>query len=289
MFRIFTLQPGDAAPFNHLTFPLYRPLLNSADPAITRIGATCGEAPAGLALANRENVLSLAVGKAHRNRGLATSLLAALENALINQGMQYAWLTYMGDVSSATALERVLEKSGWQTPRPRMVVCRSTIQRLVEGPWVRRHARFTATPWKDVPPDALDALRVRADYPSELSPFLEEEKIEKINSIALLVYGEIAGWMITHRVNPTTIRYTKLYMRDAHRRLGFALVAESLARHADSHLAIEAPNCCMDYQADNRSMSNFVQRHLGSTLTSVTITKGSVKRLWENQRSVLSD
>jgi hypothetical protein len=170
-----------------------------------------------------------------------------------------------------------------------MVVCRSTIQRLIEGPWVRRHARFAGTPWKDLAAESLDELRARTDYPLELSPFTEEEKIEKINSIALVVDGVIAGWMITHRIAPDTIRYTKLYMRDAHKRLGFALAAEAVVRHADTHLAFEAPNCSMDYQADNRSMSNFVQRHLGPNLLSATVTKGSMKRLWENQRSVFQD
>jgi len=289
MFRIFTLRPEEAAPFARFTFPLYRPVLTSREAGITRIAAMDDDEPAGLVLANRENMLSLAVGKAFRNRGLATSLLSSLEKALATAGMSYAWLTYMGDAASTPALERVLQKCGWDLPRPRMVVCRSTIQRLVEGAWVRRHARFAGTPWGEVPAEAMNLLRAQSDYPPELSPFLEEEKIEKVNSVALLTGGVITGWMITHRINPSTIRYTKLYMRDAQRRLGFALAAEALVRHADSHLAFEAPNCSMDYQADNRPMSNFVQRHLGATLTSATVTKGSVKRLWQNQRSVPSD
>lgn len=289
MFRIFTLAAGETAGFEHLTFPLYRPLLRSTDAGVLRVAADCGSAGAGLALANNENVLSVAVSKAFRNQGLGTSLLSHLERVMAAAGMQYAWLTYMSDSPSTPALERILQKNEWHSPVQRMVVCRSTIQKLVEGAWVRRHARYVGTPWKEVPTAALDALRAADDYPQELSPFTEDHAIEKTNSIALMTDDGIGGWMITHRIAPDTVRYTKLYVREAQRRLGFALVAEALARHADSPLALEAPNCSMDYKADNRAMSNFVHRHLGPTLVSVTVTKGSMKRLWENQRSVFED
>jgi GNAT superfamily N-acetyltransferase len=279
-------EPGQLA----LTFPAFRELARSGD--AVSLCAWAREEAIGLALArvSREDrgeatLLSIAVKGPWRRQGLGTRLLGALEEELRRRGCRRVGLTYVSGNPSTPAVERMLSRHGWQTPQARMMICYSTIDRLVQGDWVRTrmqgHPSIEIFPWREL--DSTERTRLAGEdwFPGALSPFRDEEKIEGQNSIGIRKAGRLAGWFLTHRIAPDTIRYSNLFLRPeiAGRGLGFAVAAESVRLHAGSDLARQAPNCTTDFSPGNAMMANFVRKRLLPTLTATRISMGSHKLL----------
>lgn len=269
-----------------MTFPAYRAAVRSPE-AITVCAWAHGE-PVGLAAAvphpatpGEAVVLSISLKPDWRGRGGGTRLMAALEDAMLARGIGRATLTYMSGNPSTSAVERILARTGWAAPQPRMMICYSTIAHLAEGDWVRKHRGGDGAgffPWRELTAAERAGL---TGFPAALSPFRDEEKIEPANSIGVRRNGVVAGWFLTHRIAPDTVRYSTLYLDAAiaGRGLGFAMAAEAVWRHAHTTLALTAPNCTMDFSPGNAMMSNFVRKRLLPTLDATKISMGSEKTL----------
>lgn len=272
-----------------LTFPAFQEAVRSGK-ALTACAWASGDA-IGLAAAERKEgadeatLLSVAVKPAWRGRGVGSKLLEAIEDELRRLGCRKADLTYMSGNPSTPAVERMLARAQWDPPRPRLMICYTTIDRVAQGRWIA--TPLPAAPgvnvfsWRDL--SALERDQVASDprVPEGLSPFRDENKIEGAISVGLRKNGEVAGWFLTHRIAPDTVRYSTLYLRaDAMSRgWGFGLVAEAIRRHAAGALARIAPNCCMDFSPGNVMMANFVRKKLLPTLTATRISMGASKSL----------
>lgn len=106
--------------FASFTFPAYFQQWQARVP-MTAVGAYAGDTPVGLALAlrpadNQAEALSLFVAPAFRGQGLATTLLGALEGALLAEGARVVTCTYTTGTPSTPAVERVLARAGWAPP-----------------------------------------------------------------------------------------------------------------------------------------------------------------------------
>lgn len=267
-----------------MTFPAYRESVRSGD-AITVCAWAAGE-PVGLAAAADATVLSISVKSAWRNKGIAARMLAELERQMIRRGTGRASLTYLAGNPSTPAVERLLDRAGWSAPQPRMMICYSTVDRLVQGDWVRKHRGRHAAgffPWRELTAAERNELATAlgARFPDALSPFRDEAKIEPCNSIGVRRGGRVAGWFLTHRSAHDTVRYSTLYLDPALAGLGlgFAMAAEAVWLHANSPLALTAPNCTMDFSPGSAMMSNFVRKRLLPTLTATRISMGREKLL----------
>lgn len=276
-----------------LTFPLYRPLLAAPGDAgaVVATAVVRGE-PVGLALARRSGrdaaLLSVAVAPLWRGLGVASQLLPALEQELRAEGCALARVTFMSGLPSTAAVEALLRRGGWSVPEPRMVACRTDIDLLARAPWVREPPRAPGAEvfaWSELGRDDRarleDEQAARPFYPGILSPFAEEATIEPLNSLGLHRGGRIEGWMITHRIAPDGVRYTKLFLRPGSRAAGHGLLLSGLAvrRHAESGLAAAAPRCFCDLEAGNLVMWNFFRKRLRPYVTFAAVTKGSHKVL----------
>lgn len=76
---------------------------------------------------------------------------------------------------------------------------------------------FSLVPWHSLRAEEKIRLRrmeEKSAFHPFISPFEDEEHIQKINSLGLLHEGEIVGWMITHTLpeEPDIIRYSSLYV-----------------------------------------------------------------------------
>jgi hypothetical protein len=189
---------------------------------------------------------------------------------------------------SAAAVNGLLRKCGWEPPALRMVVCRSDIPHMTKAAWMWSlglPAQYTFFSWHTLSAEERSWLRTQENeglaYGTELSPFVEEDSIESVNSVGVRYRGKIVGWLITHRPIPDTIRYSRLFMRRDLRRLGrgAALLAESMRRHVTSALAQQAPKGVFDLRPDNESMLRFVQRRLAPYMISSTLSYGVAKAL----------
>lgn len=248
--------------------------------------------PIGLALAEIKSesdatsatVLSLFVKERYRNLGIGTALMIKLEAQLLVEGCSKVDLVYMSGNKSTPALEKLLTKLGWDEFKSRMLVCKSTTEKLAQAPWLRRRqlpSSYSIVPWVDLAPRYKQNVYQRQQqqewYPETLNPFNNSHLIEPLNSLALLYHDEVVGWTINHRINPDTIRYTSLFVRKDLQKIGRAIpvLTEAIRRQIDSDILYNV--CCAE--VINKPMVRFVKRRLSPYLTSLTETKGTQKLL----------
>ena len=86
----------------------------------------------------------------------------------------------------------------------------------------RLPAGFEIGPWNTVSTQELAALAPDedADYPEELAPLEEPALIEPLTSLVLRHRDRIIGWIMTHRLDATTLQYTRLHVEPPYQRLG---------------------------------------------------------------------
>lgn len=268
---------AEAGRYLDLTFPSYRPLLSVPDGRFVAIAATAGGAPAGLALAHIESpetatVLSVAVRRCWRRHGLAGALLARLEEELRALGSRSTRCVYVAGNPSTDAVERLLRRRGWETPAPRTLICRAYATVMKTAPWMQNPPLLDGAslfPWAELSENERGALA--PDMPPNFEP---------ANSLGLRWEGEVAGWMVTHRIARSLIRYTRLSLKPELRRTGraVALVAASVWRHPVQTREVDEIGV-WHVSMDNRLMLNFVRRRMVPYLFHVCRSMGSRKSL----------
>lgn len=293
MYTISSLSQKTVRQYECLTFPSYQKHLQQLESSTIAIGASLLQQPIGLAVATTQlepdgtssaKVLSLFVKERYRNLGIGTALLADLETKLLAKGCNEVELVYMSGKPLTVALEKLLAKSGWEQPKSRMLVCKSTTTKIATAPWIRQYklaSSYRILRWVDLAPECrrkvFQQQQQQEWYPEALNPFNNSSQLESLNSLCLLYHGDVVGWMITHRINPNTIRYTSLFVRKDLQRIGRAIpiLAEAIRCQIDSEIV----NGIWSVAVENEQMAQFVKRRLSPYLTSLTETKGSQKSL----------
>jgi GNAT superfamily N-acetyltransferase len=232
------LDPAAAAAFEALTFPAYRHLLRleraprhagTTQLALitpVAVGLRLGGAPAGLALAELKDggaaeLLSVFVDTAIRGRGVAGRLLAALEEELVRRGASSLQAVYMTGQPSQGAVERVLEKAGFDPPAARMLSVRIRVEDLRRTRWYRRiplESGLEIFPWADLGADEREGLRVEQAasgwIPSHLEPWKHDaDGFERRSSVGVRRGREVVGWVINHEISESVVRFTSSYLR----------------------------------------------------------------------------
>ncbi|HAX79352.1 MAG TPA: GNAT family N-acetyltransferase [Cyanobacteria bacterium UBA11372] len=283
-----------ALPYQRFTFSLFRPLLAALKPgdSLIAIAASDSNKPIGLALAqilpdsNSALVFSIFVEPNYRCQGIGTELLNYLEKELISQGCTSAKLIYTSGQPTTVALERLLQKRNWTPPAPRMLVCQSTIDKIINAPWMKRTEipdSYSIFPWKEITQYERLALdkeqEISAWIPTTLIPFKHEEKLEPLNSLGLRYQGQVVGWMITHRIAPDTIRYTCGFLRPDLQKMArfIPLLVKAIQLQAKANII----NCSCAVSVKRDSMANFVKKRMAPYLTALKESRESVKFLIE--------
>lgn len=289
-FLIRRLEPGTALEFARYTFPKYQPLLGS-DSSATIIGARKNQDPVGLAIgllspgSGRAKILSVAVSAAHRNRGLGTALLSSLEGELASS-CGYADAVFMGGTPTSEYVHRMLERRGWGQIQKRSLFCRSdNVESLMSAPWFRRSClggSFQILPWHQITPAEKRAVRERrvVSYEETLSPFIQEDSIEPVTSMALRYQGELAGWLITHLIAPDLLRVTRMFVREDLRKRARAvpMIVESIVRYIDHpDIRVNPKRGIWDIDVNNAPMIQFAHRRLAPFMTSMYFSYGASK------------
>lgn len=245
----------------------YHPLVECVEPGQIAVGASIEGALIGIALADVRSTAhpcalqSVVVSEAHRGKGIAHGLLTSLERRACDHGFGRIETMYSGASASAPIVERVLAKAGWTIPQETAWVLDATM-RIREAPWmsVTAPAGYEIFPWVEL--SERDASELRAPVhscPPELGPF-PDEPVEQACSVGVRQQGHVVGWMLTHRVNHETVRYSRLFVSPEHRRRfsGLALVAVALLRQS----AAGIPKCLCAVSSGNAAMMRVVRRRL---------------------------
>ncbi|MUH01781.1 GNAT family N-acetyltransferase [Scytonema sp. UIC 10036] len=291
MYKLVVVDNPLAASFYEVfTFPVLRSKLymTQREGPIVAVGANSNQKPIGLAMAeivpnNQSNILSIFVDASHRNQGIGTALLEYLLKELKLRNCQSAQIIYVTGKPTTIALERILAKNNWTSPKPRMLVCNCDRQ-MLKAPWLQKEyplaTEFTIFPWTEL--TEQDRLRLNDRFKNEtwipelLNPLAHDNNFEPLNSIGLRYRDEVVGWIITHRLSPTTIRYTCSYIRPNLQRLGriLALYSESIKRQAANPDIFEA---IWTVPFIYSSMIDFVKRRMANYMISIKESRESLK------------
>jgi len=273
-----------------LTFPYYQPLLLSAldRPRAIALGLSRDGEPVGLGLVelvpgHGASVRSLYVAPDLRGRGLGTSLLARLEDETRARDHAELRAVYMAGEPNVPVIERLLAKRGWEAPQLRMYVLRSNLDAIDHARWMQRHRLgpdLEVFLWKDLTAtEGAVLLRRQAEQPvsPEVFPFTFSPDFEPHTSLGVRHRGEVVGWVVNHRYDERTVRFTASYMRDDLQRLGglIAVYADSI----DRCRPIGITDAIWTVPVEFPRMVAFARRALFPYATSISETRGSRKRL----------
>jgi hypothetical protein len=266
---------------------------------VVAVGAEVEGVPVGLTIARLDRpddamprqgqVLSLFVTPDHRNRGLGRLLLTHLETELGDRGCQQLEIRYLSG-SHARPLERILTQQRWFAPQATALVCYASTDRVRQAPpphlvdylerWLNRlPAHYQFFPWIDLTAAERADLERRMEDDAlmqRFNPFLEDDKLEPLNSLGLRYENRIVGWVITHRTAADTVRYTQMYVDPASQPLSRStlLLAKAIQLQVE-HL----PHTKGTFRVDigNAPMVKFVHRrlkpYLGDLRTAYCATK----------------
>lgn len=202
------------------------------------LAAINDDKPVGLLLATGEggdsgvrlaSLKSLFVEVEYRHKQIGTNLMIALENELRDSQCILASMIYQTDISNLREFEHILDKCMWSAPFP--LIYRYYFKGAnFNPPWLSKNyhfpENFTLFFWSELTEKEKNELRRRENqwnFPSEISPFINEENIEYANSLGLRVGDRIIGWAITHRLDESTIRYSSLYIQPEYKFRGFSI------------------------------------------------------------------
>ncbi len=132
-------------------------------------------------------------------------------------------------------------------------------------------------PWSELTDAEKQQIQQTLDYPTSLSPFENDSRLEPLNSLGLRYGEEVVGWIVTHRVAPDTIRYSTMFVAQRFQKLGrgVALISEALKRQ----IASPVPNCTWAVAMENQQMAHFQRRRLAPYTTFISESRQCGKRL----------
>lgn len=180
--------------------------------------------PVGLALGTYKKsyhyaeINSLFVKPEYRQKKIGTTLLKQLQNEVKKEkGILITSIFPLEDETS-TIWQKILTNNKWDEHIPFMTRC-TFYREYFNPPWLHTPIKFPPDYqeflWSEITNDEKDQIKrmeKQGIVPDILSPFFEESRIEPLNSLGLRYKGEIVGWMITHRIDQNTIRYTSLFL-----------------------------------------------------------------------------
>lgn len=298
------LADGRTAAFAPLTYPALRHLL-ALEPTVRfpaegdrrriqplAVGAREAATPVGLALGclplgdgDGPELLSFYVRPERRTPAAADGLLARFEEAVRDAGFATLGFVYTSGSEDAAALEALLARRGWSPPETRMVTLRFTLEEIKATPWFRRYRRrtgFEFVPWVEVGEADLAALRASHEesgwIAEDLVPWaFDQQRLDAASSLAILLAGEIVGWVLNHRMNERTVRFTCSFLRRDLSRRGRIVPAYSESVERAEAAGYERG--LFTVPKHHREMVAFVERWCAPWFGFVGETRGVAKAL----------
>lgn len=291
-FYIKKINCIESSAFESMTYDLFQPLLmNLNDTDLIGLGAYHRKTPCGFVLAHCDHaaksarILSLYVQKEHRNRRLGSTLLQKIQDTIRPLEIDSVNIEYRTDKPTTKSLERILAVQCWFPPETILKIG-ETHGTPFNSPGFDKLTfpeGFSVFPWIQISEheklQVKDLLDNDPRYPAEFSPFTEQASIEPANSLGIRCRGSIVGWIITHRIDPQTIRYTKVFVRLDFMKFGIAAIALNKAIQIQNTILDRLPNSMFAIKQDNEDMKKFADKWLFPHLELVSSVNRCEKRL----------
>lgn len=257
---------------------MFRFQVHADPPSDFRFEAREDDVPVGVVWARLRpggvaELSGLTVDETRRRRGVGLALLQAAEAALRSTDVTRLEAWYDGD---RTDVDRLLSRAGWKRDVG-IFWARGTSQ-VLAAPWMQVSLQPDDAPfaWSELTDAEADGLREQSWYPDYLSPF-PEEAVEPLNSLGLRRGGRVVGWVLTHRLDADTIRYTRLCVHPDHRTRGrgIALLGASIRRQIEAGVKYGF----FGVRSENRPMVRFLHGRMLEHLEEVKESRLATRSL----------
>ena len=212
---------------------------------------------------------SFIVKPLYRQQGIGRRLFAFTQDVLVKEErvVAFEFLYTEGDPFTP-AVEKILASQGWIPTKILLIRCHFDADAFNPS-WIHRPYHLPPSmhffPWKELLPKErsyIEYLGRQRRFVPYLNPFQEEELIKMETSVGLRQENHVVGWSITHQPDPSTIRYSILYIDNSllHTGYGIQLLVESIRRHKS--LAI--PNAILEINVKEIDPSwwHFIKKRL---------------------------
>lgn len=221
--RLEPISPAALGDLGYLTFPAVLRIAQAFPGTARAIAVRTSDDVAGLAVSlpgpnGQFELLSLYIAPFFRRLGWGSSLLRSVEDDFHELGYSLG-VHFMNVETNDQAHVRFCMASGWSKPLVTKLVCRSTLALAFQTPWLveaELPKRYRIVDWYGL--DESARAGVKADVgrwiPRELDPFEHETDCEPSTSVALTDVGSgaVLGFVITHRLDAQTLRWTCSYL-----------------------------------------------------------------------------
>ena len=230
-------------------------------------------------------ILSLHVDREHRNKGLGSSLVNYINRALVKSGYEEARIYFRSNWECKGFIYKLVEKDNWTNPVTLMHIFKSSINHRDEVKWTHdQHLPegMQIILWSDIDKklkiNLEKYIRLEKTVPRHLSPFINEDRMENLNSIGLIYKAGIIGWNITHRLNNDTIEYNNLFIQKEYRR-NVRLPIALLNRSVQIQFRNNIPDFIWLVDNSDKKMLGFIYRMIGYFIDSDIHVMQTTKKL----------
>ncbi len=300
--RIVRLEPAAAAAFIDMTFPVYRHLLtlrpgsrhpeqgDSRPIQPLAFAALVGGERAGLLLlemplgdSRPPEILSLFIAPPWRRRGIGSALVGAAEAEIRGRGFAELDAVYTTGRPGSAIAEHLLERRGWEAPETRTVLVQIVPRDFLASSLLAPERVEALDPgfeyfaWADLDPAERQELidsDARAPWVTKglWAWKYDTEGFDRATSLGVRWGGQIVGWVISQRIDSTSVRYLASFLRrDLSRRSRILpLYRESLERGMRDGVELATWVTPMLYP----SMIRFIQKWMAPHARLVAETRG---------------
>jgi hypothetical protein len=221
--------------------PRFRICLDGKDPdqvegtKVLAFAASIKGSPIALAVAGLYPDVDLAelyafkVRDLHAHMALGNDLLMALEAETFKNNALTINHYFRQSDTDTPAFRALLHERGWS--KPQLYMLRYFFDCFTSNPPFYQYAMnlpegYEVFPWSAITETDRKILLKESEqgrFSKQVSPFIDEEHIEPLNSLGLRYKGEVIGWVITHKIAPDTLKYTSLFVKPEYRFSGVSM------------------------------------------------------------------
>ena len=277
MFYVEQIEKSTVKQFEKLTYTEYRPYLYKigASSQVVAFGAlSFSSQPAGLILGEVKNdgyiqIHTLFIKQKYRRCGIAKALIKEMEQVGADNQHKGIYFEFTDDNPLYDVFQKLLGKCDWNFPATtEMLLYKLDMEGIDEEDTplfavMELPSCFTISSWNELGEQEFDYIKKGYGiwYPERSSPFLEEERVDSLNSVFLRdENSQIIGWAITHRLDSETMLYRNVFVKKEYQLMGYAMLLMGKAIWRQYDKGIYKLMFCVN--VGNKSMVKIINRFM---------------------------
>lgn len=212
------------------------------------------------------DLLYITVLPEHRGQGMGLSLMQFLKEELIRQNVHVCWAIYIKEDPSTPQIQNLMAQTGWGEPHHEFIrLFLDAWEYVSPYPSYPLPAGCEIFKWSEITDSERELLRkkdLQRSFPEYVTPFSDKYAVEPLNSLGVRYKGDIVGWLITHRINKETIRYSVFYVDPEFRGTACFLEMGNIAIATQHNSPVQWAMCEINFGKGHSTWRRFAMREL---------------------------